>query len=96
MIDEKNSRLQEGVVQATAGAQRHANDVTGIVMSMQFQDISQQRLEKAIQILHQLQEEFSKGVLAESHVDVAERLGNLDNREDRVGVPDLSSQGAGR
>lgn len=55
LIEEKNCRLQEGVLQATDGAQRHANNVTDIVMSMQFQDITRQRLEKAIAMIVQIQ-----------------------------------------
>jgi len=51
LIQDKNERLKEGVVQATSGAEKHANNVTEIVMSMQFQDISRQKLEK---ILHQV------------------------------------------
>ena len=58
MTKEQNARLQDGVVQATEGAQRHANNVTDIVMSMQFQDITRQRLEKALHTLQQLQEEL--------------------------------------
>jgi len=54
-IQEKSSRLQEGVVQATESAKHHANNVTDIVMSMQFQDITRQRLEKAIATIQQLQ-----------------------------------------
>ena len=54
LIEEKNCRLQEGVIHATDGAQQHANNVTEIVMSMQFQDITRQRLEKAIETILQL------------------------------------------
>ena len=55
LTKEKNARLQEGVIQATEGAKQHANNVTDIVMSMQFQDITRQRLEKAIATIQQLQ-----------------------------------------
>lgn len=61
LTKEKNARLKEGVFQATEGAKNHANNVTDIVMSMQFQDITRQRLEKAIQTIHQLQDEFAHG-----------------------------------
>lgn len=56
VIEAKNLAMQEGVVQATNAAQKHANEVTDIVMSMQFQDISRQRLERVIQDLSGLQE----------------------------------------
>ena len=45
------------MLHATSSAQKHANQVTDIVMSMQFQDISCQRLEKAIRELIELREE---------------------------------------
>ena len=45
VMSEKNKTLQDGVHVAIASAQKHANEVTEIVMSMQFQDISRQRLE---------------------------------------------------
>ena len=54
MIDQKNLHLQVGVVQAIQSAQRHANEVTDIVMTMQFQDISRQRLEKTVRQLTDL------------------------------------------
>ena len=54
LIQEKNVRLQEGVVYATEGVKRHASNVTDIVMSMQFQDITQQKLEKAGRIIQDL------------------------------------------
>ena len=41
--------------QAIQSAQRHANEVTDIVMTMQFQDISRQRLEKTVRQLTDLQ-----------------------------------------
>ena len=55
MIGQKNLHLQVGVVQAIQSAQRHANEVTDIVMTMQFQDISRQRLEKTVRQLTELQ-----------------------------------------
>ena len=55
VIEAKNLAMQEGVVQATNAAQKHANEVTDIVMSMQFQDISRQRLERVIKDLASLQ-----------------------------------------
>lgn len=58
VIEDKSVRLQEGVLQATASAQKHANQVTDIVMSMQFQDISRQRLEKVVQALGTLREQL--------------------------------------
>lgn len=57
VIEGKSSKLQAGVLHATSSAQKHANQVTDIVMSMQFQDISRQRLEKAIRELNGLQEQ---------------------------------------
>ncbi len=58
IMDDKNTKLHEGVLQATSAAQQHATQVTDIVMSMQFQDISRQRLEKAIGDLSGLREEI--------------------------------------
>ncbi len=59
VIDDKSSKMRAGVLQATSSAQQHANKVTDIVMSMQFQDISRQRLEKAIRELSGLREEVN-------------------------------------
>ena len=60
LTKEKNARLQEGVIQATEGAKHHANNVTDIVMSMQFQDITRQRLEKAITTIQQIQTQLAE------------------------------------
>lgn len=57
VIEDKSSKMTAGVLHATSSAQNHANQVTDIVMSMQFQDISRQRLEKAIRELSGLQEQ---------------------------------------
>jgi methyl-accepting chemotaxis protein len=54
ILETKCSKLQAGVMHATLSAQEHANKVTDIVMSMQFQDISRQRLEKIIRELNGL------------------------------------------
>ena len=59
LTNEKNARLQEGVVQATEGAKHHASNVTDIVMSMQFQDIARQRLEKAIATIQVIQSDLN-------------------------------------
>ena len=59
VLKDKSMRLQEGVIHATDGAQQHANNVTDIVMSMQFQDITKQKLEKACVMIQQLQEELA-------------------------------------
>lgn len=56
IIEAKSSKLEAGVLHAASSAQKHANQVTDIVMSMQFQDISHQRLEKGIQELNGLRE----------------------------------------
>ena len=56
ILEAKSSKLEAGVLQATSSAEKHANQVTDIVMSMQFQDISRQRLEKAVQELKGLRE----------------------------------------
>ncbi len=56
VIKESNDHLYEGVSYATGMAQRHANNVTEIVMSMQFQDITKQRLEKTLGMLRQFQD----------------------------------------
>ena len=55
VIESKNQVMQEGVVHATESAQKHANEVTDIVMSMQFQDISRQRLERVVKDLAAVQ-----------------------------------------
>ena len=57
VIEDKSAKMHEGVLHATFSAQNHANQVTDIVMSMQFQDFSRQRLEKAIHALSGLREE---------------------------------------
>ena len=54
ILETKSSQLQAGVMHATLSAQEHANKVTDIVMSMQFQDISRQRIEKVIRELNGL------------------------------------------
>ena len=58
VIEGKSEKLQAGVLHATSSAQKHANQVTDIVMGMQFQDISRQRLEKAIRDLNGLREDM--------------------------------------
>ena len=60
VIEERNRKLQEGVLQATRTVQGHASNVTEIVMSMQFQDISRQKLEKVIQKIHSLQAQVTE------------------------------------
>ncbi len=57
ILEEKSETLQAGVLHATESAQKHANQVTDIVMSMQFQDISRQRLEKVVQQLGSLRDQ---------------------------------------
>ena len=57
VIESKSSKMHAGVLHATSSAQNHANQVTDIVMSMQFQDISRQRLEKTIGELTALREQ---------------------------------------
>ena len=58
VMSEKNKVLQDGVQVAIASAQKHANEVTEIVMSMQFQDISRQRLEGVMKQLTTLREQL--------------------------------------
>lgn len=58
-IKDQNQQLYEGVSHATKGAQLHANNITEIVMSMQFQDIAKQRLEKVLQQIQELQEQVN-------------------------------------
>ncbi len=60
LIKEQNDRLQEGVVQATTSAKQQASNVTDIAMSMQFQDITRQRLEKVIKKISDLQAQVSE------------------------------------
>ncbi len=48
-------------MQETEGGQKSANYVTEIVMSMQFQDVSRQRLERGIGLPAQLQTEVGQG-----------------------------------
>lgn len=67
IIKTKSSKLENGVLHATESAQKHANQVTDIVMSMQFQDISRQRLEKVVKQLGHL-----RGQLQEWNVAAAE------------------------
>lgn len=55
VIETKNHAMQEGILHATNSAQKHANEVTDIVMSMQFQDISRQRLERVVKDLSDLE-----------------------------------------
>ncbi len=57
ILETKSTKLEEGVLHATESAQKHANLVTDIVMSMQFQDISRQRLEKVVRQLGALREQ---------------------------------------
>lgn len=78
LIQEKNVDLQGGVMQATEGAQKHANNVTDIVMSMQFQDITRQRLEKAIGLIAQLQAEVCQGITDGQH-DKVQDLSSTNN-----------------
>ena len=59
VMSEKNKILQDGVQVAIASAQKHANEVTEIVMSMQFQDISRQRLEGVMKQLAALREQLA-------------------------------------
>ena len=59
VMSEKNKILQDGVQVAIASAQKHANEVTEIVMSMQFQDISRQRLEGVMKQLATLREQLA-------------------------------------
>ena len=59
VMSEKNIILQDGVQVAIASAQKHANEVTEIVMSMQFQDISRQRLEGVMKQLATLREQLA-------------------------------------
>jgi methyl-accepting chemotaxis protein len=60
MIKEQNDRLQEGVFQATTSAKQQASNVTDIAMSMQFQDITRQRLEKVIAKISDLQAQVAE------------------------------------
>jgi len=60
ILDAKSSKLQAEGMHATTSAQEHANQVTDIVMSMQFQDISLQCLEKVILELNDLLEEVQR------------------------------------
>ena len=57
ILEANSSKLEAGVLHATASAHKHANQVTDIVMTMQFQDISRQRLEKIVRSLIGLREE---------------------------------------
>jgi len=68
VIKENSDQLYEGVAHATGMAQRHANNVTEIVMSMQFQDIMKQRLGKTVEMLQQLQQEIEQQETASQDV----------------------------
>lgn len=61
IIKDSNDHLHHGVSHATEMAQRHANNVTEIVMSMQFQDITKQRLDKALSMLQEIQNSVEEG-----------------------------------
>ena len=50
----KNSALKESMSQNTEGAKELGNDIGQIIMSMQFQDITRQKLEHVYQPLEQL------------------------------------------
>lgn len=58
-IKDQNQQLYEVVSYATEGAQRHANNITEILMSMQIQDIIKQRLEKVIQLIQEVQDQLN-------------------------------------
>ncbi len=60
IMQAKSSKLENGVLHATESAQKHANQVTDIVMSMQFQDISRQRLEKVVKQLGNLHDQVQE------------------------------------
>ena len=60
VLEAKSSKLENGVLHATESAQKHANQVTDIVMSMQFQDISRQRLEKVVKQLENLRDQLQE------------------------------------
>ncbi len=60
IMQAKSSKLEDGVLHATASAQKHANQVTDIVMSMQFQDISRQKLEKVVNQLGSLRDQVQE------------------------------------
>ena len=60
IMQAKSSKLENGVLHATESAQKHANQVTDIVMSMQFQDISRQRLEKVVKQLGNLRDQIQE------------------------------------
>ena len=96
LTKEKNARLREGVVQATEGAKHHANNVTDIVMSMQFQDITRQRLERAIQTIAGLLEELHQTPSKKCLANADEGPESFDNEAEPAGVLELSSSGADR
>lgn len=58
-LTDKNSQLRSGVGDTQAQAERLANDIGGIVMALQFQDMTRQKLEHVIEpleaLLHDLQ-----------------------------------------
>ena len=51
----KNEALKQNMAQNTGRAKELGDDIAQIVMSMQFQDISRQRLERVIKDLSMLQ-----------------------------------------
>lgn len=57
-IKDSNDHPCEGVSSATGVAQRHANNVTEMIMSMQIQDITKQRLHRTLRMLQQIQEKI--------------------------------------
>jgi len=80
VIKESNDQLYEGVSFATGMAQRHANNVTEIVMSMQFQDITKQRLDKTLGMLQQLQEEIEQQEAASNGVTQDQELNECEKK----------------
>lgn len=62
---ERNRLLQTNVSQSTARAKELAADVSNVVMSLQFQDITRQRLQHVVEPLEQIRTHLQ--MLAEGH-----------------------------
>jgi len=84
-IDEANHTAAKELEELTGESESLARDVSGILMSMQFQDITRQRIEHVIEPLQVLKTEL---------VETAQKIGELDKEtaagSRQAGCTDLS------
>lgn len=96
LIGERNRQLQERVMQATHAAKKHADNVTEVVMSMQFQNISRQKLEKIIEKIHDLQAhvaEWSRPPADEGSEQADETMASPQDRPSKGAVAQGAAAG---